>query len=94
MESIIRNVKDLAADERRVYETVLRRELEDSQQVFVMVVSEPADPTSGQRARAWQALQELSKKAEQHMQQAGVSGAQWEAAVDDACEQVRYGKPS
>lgn len=50
MESIIRNVKDLPREERRVYEDVLGHELRENQQIILQVITlhePPEEPTSG-----------------------------------------------
>jgi len=46
MESTVRNVREIASDERRVYETVLGQRLRDDQQVVLQVIDRgtlPAD---------------------------------------------------
>lgn len=94
MDSIILNVKDLEAAERQRYETVLGQQLEDNQQIIMTVVPTSSENSSDERAQAWADLQQLSKKAEQHMRSTGTTDQQWEAAADAACEEVRYGKQS
>jgi len=42
MESTVRNVREIASDERRVYETVLGRRLREDQQVVLQVIG-PGD---------------------------------------------------
>jgi len=94
MESIVLNVKDLEAGERKRYEGVLGRPLEDDQQIILTVVPASEEPSRTERQRAWIELQQLSSKAEGHLRKRGTTSAEWEAAVDEACHEVRYGKPS
>ena len=94
MESIVLNVKELEAAERKRYEDVLGQQLADNQRIILTVVSASVEPSSAQRQRAWDELQRLSKKAEENMRKTGTTAEEWEAAVDEACHEVRYGKPS
>ena len=45
METVVRNVRDIGAGERRVYETALGQKLRENQQVIlhVMTVGQPAE---------------------------------------------------
>ena len=47
-----------------------------------------------QRQEALRQLREISHEVDAHMQKQGVTNEAWEAAVDAACEEVRYGKRS
>ncbi len=83
MESIVLNVKDLEAAERRRYETVLGQQLDESQRIILMVVSASVEPSSAQRDQAWADIQQLSKKAQENMQKTGTTPEEWEALVDE-----------
>ena len=61
MEAIIRNVRDIESEERRVLEHVLGRQLQENQQVIVQIVTlnnEPdttqeREPSSPEKLPAW-----------------------------------------
>ncbi len=46
MDSVVRNVADLPADERHVYESVLGQQLRDDQRVVVQLVESGAGPVA------------------------------------------------
>lgn len=94
MEPIILNVKDLEASERQRYEAVLGQQLADDQQIVLAVVPTSSESSHAQRAKAWAELEQLAEKAEKHLQRDGITAQQWEATVDKACNEVRYGEPS
>lgn len=91
MESIIRDVPTLDELQRRSLETLLGHPLEGHQRVYIAVISD--EPTSGHGARqqALQRLREIGAEVDAHMRRQGVAPEEWDAAVDAACEQVRYG---
>jgi len=55
MESIIRNVSDLNAEERRLYEGVLGQKLRENQQVILQVITLRDAPETGESEAAPQA---------------------------------------
>lgn len=94
MEPLILNVKDLEAAERQRYESLLGQQLADDQQIVLAVVPTSSDASHAQQSKAWAELEQLSQKAEKYMQSAGITPQQWEATVDEACNEVRYGESS
>ena len=44
METIIRNVRELPSEERRVYEAAVGRALQENQQVLIQVITPPEFP--------------------------------------------------
>src|SRR5437773_1285601 len=88
MESIIRDVTALDQIQRHSLETLLGRELEGNQRVYIAVLSDPAKSSADERQRAWERLQQIATKAEANLQAQGISADQWAAIVDEECEAV------
>ena len=89
MESIIRNVTELAAPERQLYETVLGEHLEESQRVLVMVLKPGIEADESIRHKAMKRFHELCKEGSENRERLGVSVDQTDATVDEAIAHVR-----
>jgi type II secretory pathway component PulM len=92
MESIYRDVAALDETHRRSLEALLGHELQANQHVYIAVVSEPPKPNSEQREQILQRLRAIGAEVDAHLQKQGIADDEWEAAVDAASEEVRYGK--
>jgi len=92
MESIVRDVKSVESDERRVYEVVLGRALEENQRVLVMVLNPGAEPDESIRRKAMADFQELCRQGTEHRQRLGVSVEEADQALEEAVRAVRSGK--
>lgn len=92
MGSIIRHVPTLDETQRRSLEALLGHQLLGNQRVYIAVLSElpTTSPVSSQQAL--QGLRAIGVEVDAHMRQLGVAPEQWNAAVDSACEEVRYGQ--
>jgi hypothetical protein len=86
MESIVRNVQEIEAAEKRVYEVVLGQQLRDNQQVIVRLLTPPAEET---RQKALANLKKLSEKGNQHRQSLGVSEEVADEILREAKDHVR-----
>ena len=89
MESIIRNVQEIEAAEKRVYEVVLGQRLRDDQQVIVRVLTPPDEET---RQKALAGLKKLSEKGNQHRQSLGISEEEADEILREAKDHVRQAK--
>ena len=89
MESIIRNVQEIEAAEKRVYEIVLGQALRDNQQVIVRVLTPPDEET---RRKSLADLKKLSDKGNQHRQSLGVSEEEADEILREAKDHVRQTK--
>ena len=59
-----------------------------------LLTAESPGPSSEQRQRALQHLREIGAEVDAHLQKQNVTTETWEAAVDTACDETRYGKRS
>lgn len=89
MESIIRNVTELGAPERQLYEMVLGEHLEESQRVLVMVLKPGVEPDESIRRKAMEGFNEFCKQGAENRERLGVSIEEADAAVDEAIVHVR-----
>jgi hypothetical protein len=94
MESIYRNVTALDESHRRSLEALLGHELQANQQVYIAVLTELPNSSSEQRQQVLRQLREIGAEVDAHLQKQGVTTDEWEAAVDAACDETRYGKHS
>jgi hypothetical protein len=90
MDSVaVRNVNQLPNDEKRSLESLVGRQLEDNQQVFIMAFTPGLAPSAENRKKAMAGLTQTWAKVEQHMKQHGVTEEEFDAAVDEAVGHVR-----
>ena len=92
MESIIRDVKGIEADERHVYESVLGRALRENQRVLVMVLDPGAEPDESIRGKAMEEFHKLCREGTESRERLGVSVEEADQAVDEAVRAVRSRK--
>jgi hypothetical protein len=92
MESIIRDVKSIEPDERRVYEGVLGHTLQENQRVLVIVLEPGAEPDESARRKAMDEFHALCREGTEHRQQLGVSVEEADRAYEEALRAVRAGK--
>ena len=89
----IRNVKDLQDSGKRWLEGVLGRQLQENQQVFIMVFTPGTEPDEAARRRALAAVEGTMAAVEKNLAEQGASGEDFDAAVDEAMEDVRRREP-
>src|SRR5947199_2387513 len=85
----VESVKDIQATGKRWLEDVLGHHLRDNQQVFIMVFTPGAEPTEAARAQARAGLEQIGARVDEHMQEHGITEAEFDDAVDDAMKHVR-----
>jgi len=89
MDSVaVRNVKQLPSAEKRSLESLVGQ-LEDNQQVFILAFTPGTVPSAKARADAMRGLTQTWEKIEQHMQKHGITEEEFDAAVDEAVDNVR-----
>lgn len=86
------SVSDLAGNDRRSVEHLLGQSLQEDQQVYILAFKPGVVPDDATRQRALASMQQTFGKAEQHSRLQGASDDEIDAAVDQAMDQVRYGK--
>jgi hypothetical protein len=89
MESIVRNVKDIESDERRVYEHVLGERLREHQRVFIMLLDPGVLPDQQSRRTAVADIKKLAAKAAENIERQGASPDHVDAIVDEAIDNLR-----
>jgi hypothetical protein len=92
MEAIIRNVKDMKADDRRSLENVVGRRLRDNQGILIRVIDLDAVPDERTRREAGERLSDLARRGRGNAAAASVSEDEVDAAVDEAIQHARRGK--
>lgn len=90
MENMLsRNVDEIPEASRRSLESLLGRQLEENQRVFIMVLGPAGAPSEATRRSAAVGLRDIIAMAERHMIAEGVSEEEADAAVTEAMEHVR-----
>jgi len=92
MESVIRDVKCIESDERRVYESVLGHALQESQRVIIRVIELENEPDeAGNQASLNQAV-EIARRSRAAAEAQGVTTDEADAAIDEAIQEARRKK--
>jgi len=92
MESIIRHVKDIGADERRYLEGALGRQLQENQQVIIRVIDLGVEPDEQTRRSALADAAAIAQKGRANAAAQGVTDEEVDAAIDEAIEHARRHK--
>ena len=92
MERVLHNVVDLPASGRSAVEAIIGHALRDDQQLYIVALDAAVDPTEAVRGETWNELEGIIAEARENVRQAGLSPAELERNVDQACNEVRYGK--
>jgi hypothetical protein len=92
MDKLLHNVGDLTSPQRSGVESILGHALRDDQQLFIVAFDRATEPTASSRRQAWSELQEVIQEAHQNVRNSGVSSDELERTIDQACDDVRYGK--
>lgn len=93
MDKTLHNVADLPAATRSAVESLVGHPLRDSQQLYILAL-ERVEPSVDQREQAWEELTEILNEAHDHVRRSGVAPDEVERLIDEACAEVRYGKPA
>ena len=89
----IQNVKDLQDNGKRWLENVLGQHLKENQQVFIMVFTPGVEPDEALRRQALASVKQTMTHVESNLAEPGVTGEEFDAAVDEAMEDVRRREP-
>ena len=93
MESIIRDVKDIVPDERRVYEAAIGHSLQDNQRVVIRVVNLRAEPSEATRTAALSRAVEIARQGRAAAAAQGITPEEAGAAIDEALQEARQSNP-
>lgn len=93
METIIRNVKNIDADERRYLESTLGKQLESNQQVIIRVINVGIEPDRQTRDGELDGAAAIGRKGRENAASQGVTEAEVDAAIDEAIAHYRQAKP-
>ena len=85
----IQSVKNLQDSGKRWLENVLGQHLKENQQVFIMVFTPGVEPDEASRRQALATVKQTMAQVESNLAQEGVAGEEFDAAVDEAMEDVR-----
>ncbi len=93
MESIIRKVDDLNAEERRMYESVVGHALREDQRVIIHVVELGTEPDAPTRKAASQRAIEIARRGRASAADQGVTPEEADRVIDEAIHAVRRNEP-
>lgn len=85
----VQKVNDLQDNGKRWLENVLGEHLTENQQVFIMVFTPGLQPDEASRRQALASVKQTVSTVEKNLSAAGVSDEEFDAAVDEAMEDVR-----
>jgi hypothetical protein len=85
----VQKVNDLQDNGKRWLENVLGEHLKENQQVFIMVFTPGVQPDEASRRQALANVKQTMSTVEKNLAAAGVSDEEFDAAVDEALEDVR-----
>lgn len=90
MENMLsRNVDEIPEASRRSLESLLGRQLQEHQRVFIMVLDPAGAPSDATRREAAVGLRDIIAMAERHADAQGITEDEADAAVTEAMEHVR-----
>lgn len=89
----VQKVHGLQDNGRRWLENVLGEHLNENQQVFIMVFTPGMQPDDATRRQALASVKQTMSAVENNLSAAGVSQDEFDAAVDEAMEDVRRRQP-
>lgn len=92
MESIIRDVKNIESDERRLYESVLGHALRENQRVIIRVIELEGEPDEASRRTALRRAAEIARQGRASVEAQGVTAEEADAAIDEAIREARRPK--
>ena len=89
----IQCVKDLQDSGKRWLENVLGQHLKENQQVFIMVFTPGVEPDEASRRQALANVKQTMTQVESNLAVEGATGEEFDAALDEAMEDVRRRDP-
>lgn len=91
MDKLLQNVGDLPTPARSAVEALMGHALRDDQQLYIVALDAAEAPAAADRQAAWSELEAIIADAHGQVRQSGLSPAELEQTVDEACRQTRYG---
>ena len=88
MESVIRNVKTLAFEERRIYEAVLGHPLEENQRVVISVIEEDTEAAT-RRSALSRAVEIVRQGRASAKEMHNLTSEEADSRIDEAIHAVR-----
>ena len=92
MDSVFHNVGDLATPERSILETLMGHPLRNDQTLYIVAMDQASERDARARLRASQELDEILAESHENVRQNGQSTDELERVIDEACDEVRYGR--
>lgn len=92
MDKFLQNAGELPASARSAVEGLVGHPLRDDQPVYIVALDTSTDPPLEERRQAWAELQGIMDNVHTQVRQSGVSADELERTIDEACNEVRYGK--
>ena len=89
----VQKVNDLEDSGKRWLECVFGKHLKENQQVFIMAFTPGAQPDEASRRQALAGVKQTMSTVEKNLSAAGVSDEEFDAAVNEAMEDVRRRQP-
>jgi hypothetical protein len=89
MSTLIRNVRDLEASNRRSLESLLGQPLREDEQVIIRVIGVGKEPDADTTRTALQRVREISDDAARHRDSLGVSSEEADRMIDEAIKDLR-----
>jgi hypothetical protein len=89
MELIVRDVKTIEPDERRVYESVLGHPLQENQRVIIRVVELEDESEQADRRAALSRAVEIARCGRAAVEAQGITAEEADAAIEEAIQEVR-----
>lgn len=93
MSTLIRNVRDLEAANRRSLESLLGQSLQDDAQVLIRVIGTGTEPDAATKRAALNRAYEISERADLHRESTGVSVSDTDRVIDEAIDDIRQMSP-
>lgn len=89
----VQKVNDLQDNGKRWLEHVLGEHLKANQQVFIMVFTPGVQPDEASRRQALASVKQTLTYVEKNLSESGVTGEEFDSAVDEAMGDVRRRQP-
>jgi len=89
MESIIRNVKDIEAEDRRSLEHVVGQQLRDNQEVVIRVIDLELVPEEQARREALARAADIARQGRANVAASGASSEEVDVDIEAAIREVR-----
>ncbi len=89
MEAVLRNVKDIAGNDRVGLEHVVGAPLQDDQQVLIQVLNVGVVPSEDARRAGMQQAAAIAQRGREHAASLGVTAEEAESTIEEAIRHVR-----